>query len=456
MKILSFCCLLLTGWWLSTGLLPAKKVKLTVSLQGCAAQDTMFLWRFEGFGFQRVQTGTVGNVGQFEFKFPQSSASFYYLGNQPDNVIPLILGSESEVAVKGLCEDLGKALVGSELNDAYSTLKAELEDLKKRTDQKMREWQLAKRKNDEGGERMAIFELSEIDDQRMELLNKYRDAHPLLRQIVAMNTYLSFQNNEGNYYSEIDYFANEFFQFADLSSPYHAYNPWVYETFKAYAANLAGTGVEKELVQSYLDERLQNLDAASHTYQLALSGVVAGLDAQKNKNYTLYGRQLVKKYEGQHANIIAPLKTRIEGAGGFESGAVAPDFTQQTPDGEDLKLSDLRGKVVLVDFWASWCGPCRRENPHVKELYDKYSHRGFEILGVSLDRTKASWERAIAQDQLDWHHVSDLKGWKNEVAKMYSVRSIPHTILLDREGRIIARKLRAAQLEEVLEQIFGD
>ena len=119
-----------------------------------------------------------------------------------------------------------------------------------------------------------------------------------------------------------------------------------------------------------------------------------------------------------------------------------------------MSLSDLRGKIVLVDFWASWCGPCRRENPNVVRMYNKYKDKGFDILGVSLDKTQDRWLQAIEQDGLEWHHVSDLKGWSNEVAQAYGVRSIPHTILLDQEGRIIARNLRGQALEEKLEELF--
>src|SRR5690606_2445784 len=140
----------------------------------------------------------------------------------------------------------------------------------------------------------------------------------------------------------------------------------------------------------------------------------------------------------------------------FMIGGEAPDFTQNQPDGTPFSLSNLRGKVVLVDFWASWCGPCRRENPNVVKLYNRYKSQGFDILGVSLDKTQDRWVQAIEQDGLIWHHISDLKGWANEVAKMYGVSSIPHTILLDKEGRILARNLRGPQLEEKLREIFGE
>jgi thiol-disulfide isomerase/thioredoxin len=116
----------------------------------------------------------------------------------------------------------------------------------------------------------------------------------------------------------------------------------------------------------------------------------------------------------------------------------------------------LRGKVVLIDFWASWCGPCRKENPNVKVNYDKYKSKGFEILGVSLDRDINAWRNAIEQDGLTWHHVSDLKGWQSQHAALYSVTSIPQTVLIDKKGNIIARNIRGEQLGIKLKEIFGE
>lgn len=138
-------------------------------------------------------------------------------------------------------------------------------------------------------------------------------------------------------------------------------------------------------------------------------------------------------------------------------GAIAPDLAFPDPDGNIRKLSDLRGKVVLLDFWASWCRPCRGENPHVVAMYQKYHDKGFEVFSVSLDRDKESWKRAIAADGLVWpNHVSDLKYWSSEAARTYGVSSIPSTFLLDQNGRIIAKNLRGEALTNALKQLFGE
>ena len=128
------------------------------------------------------------------------------------------------------------------------------------------------------------------------------------------------------------------------------------------------------------------------------------------------------------------------------------DFALETPEGEMLKLSEVhQGKVLLIDFWASWCGPCRRANPELVAMYADYNEKGFDILGVSLDSDRASWLKAIEDDKLTWNQISDVKGWECEGSKLYGVPAIPHAVLVDREGIIIAKNLHGDELREAIE-----
>ncbi len=133
----------------------------------------------------------------------------------------------------------------------------------------------------------------------------------------------------------------------------------------------------------------------------------------------------------------------------------AISFSQTDTSGNEITLSSFKGKYLLIDFWASWCRPCRAENPNVKTAYERYKSKGFEVLGVSLDNDKLAWAGAIVKDDLKWTNVSDLKGWKNDVAKKYIVRAIPANYLIDREGKIIAKNLRGESLLNKLAELFG-
>ncbi|GAB3706385.1 TlpA disulfide reductase family protein [Spirosoma flavus] len=152
-----------------------------------------------------------------------------------------------------------------------------------------------------------------------------------------------------------------------------------------------------------------------------------------------------------HAKSLIGRVARIKGV---SVGAQAPEIALSDTTGNPVPLSSLRGKYVLLDFWASWCGPCRAENPNVVRMYNKYKDKGFAIYSVSLDQAKANWTKAIRNDNLTWTHVSDLKFWQSAAAQQYGVQAIPATFLLDKDGKIIAKNLRGEALEQKLEEVL--
>ena len=157
--------------------------------------------------------------------------------------------------------------------------------------------------------------------------------------------------------------------------------------------------------------------------------------------------------------IIAVLAFNVQGQDVLKVGDKAPEIIQNSITGDEIKLSDLEGKLVLIDFWASWCKPCRKENPNIVEIYKEYKDEnfkngeGFTVLSVSLDFKKDAWEKAISDDNLEWsYHVADMKGWRNEAAQLYHVKSIPASFLIDGNGIIIGMNLRGDRLEDALKK----
>ncbi|MDO6431077.1 TlpA disulfide reductase family protein [Flavitalea sp. BT771] len=170
--------------------------------------------------------------------------------------------------------------------------------------------------------------------------------------------------------------------------------------------------------------------------------------AESRKLYAALDSKVQQSAQGREVADRIALLSKIE------TGRQALPFTQSSVDGKTVTLADFRGKYVLLEFWASWCGPCRAENPNLRKQYQLYKDKGLEIVGVSLDHDKGAWVKAIEKDQLPWVHVSDLQGWKNAVSTSYGIMGVPANFLIDPQGKIVAQNLRGEALNKKLEEIL--
>lgn len=224
--------------------------------------------------------------------------------------------------------------------------------------------------------------------------------------------------------------------------------------------NVKQKNVTAEL-KTYTQQSVQQADKGS----LALFILATYQGMANNPNYRLSAftaeellsllNAMVNKFPGRGdiAGIRNNLETSIPKT--VWVGKQAPEIALPDTEGRQIKLSSFRGKYVLVDFWASWCGPCRRENPNVVDAYNQFRNKNFTILGVSLDKAKEAWEKAIVDDNLNWTHVSDLKYWQSEIVPVYGVQSIPFNVLVDPNGNVIAENLRGSALEQKLKEVLN-
>ena len=199
-----------------------------------------------------------------------------------------------------------------------------------------------------------------------------------------------------------------------------------------------------------------NYEEELHLIQKVEANFAEKLNGTSWHNYVKRAKDQAENYIAQKERFEREQKMQEELANRLAIGSVAPDISLPDLNGNYKSLSELRGKVVLIDFWASWCRPCRAENPNLVRAYNDYKSKGFTIFSVSLDNDKNRWEMAIQQDGLVWeHHVSDLMGWQTSVGPTYGINSIPFAVLIDKEGKIVAKNLRGDALKAKLKEILG-
>jgi peroxiredoxin len=313
---------------------------------------------------------------------------------------------------------------------------------------------------------------AEISDGKFVLKGTVDYPRSVIIGVEGKRSKTSFwlENSQISFIANVDSMFKAEVSGSKANDEYLAYNEYM-EPYREGSRNLYSalngikqSGSEEEINSAQIiadSAKKSEIDAVIEYIKLHPESYV-GASMLKSAAYYLTWQELdeaIKSLDPQVAetDLIVELKEKVAVLKTVDIGQKAPNFTMNDPDGNPIELYDVLSdcKVLLLDFWAAWCGPCRRENPFVVETYNQYHPEGFTVLGVSLDKDRESWIKAIEDDKLTWTHVSNLRYWDNPVAKMYGVSAIPTNYLIDHNGIILGKNLRGVALKEKVKSILG-
>ncbi len=437
---------------------PAGQIKLVCKIVS-APSNAEFIKLYEqiGLAYKEVARGQRQADSSYVLTVPAGRARLYSIGFSETMNGRIILGEEKQLTLYANAQFMDKArTMGSPANKAYENVRKQIENLRATSEQLRNEYRQARYTRDDAGLKTADQRLAAHNNEKQRFLDSLKTANPMFWRSASWMLSPDYHSGQSGYKDELDFYSKEFFRFAQPDAPGTEETPEVFDAFQSYVQTLSQLGANAPTSKAMVDAQLAKLKPGTNAYRRAYSGVVSGMKTANHPDFAVYAKNYADTYRSNDLGDVAALDFELKKTSTFTPGMEVPDIVGNTPEGTPFSLSKLRGKYVLIDFWASWCGPCRRENPNVVAMYNKYKGKGFDILGVSLDREATAWKNAIEKDGLTWHHVSDLKGWGSEHAKLYSVSSIPQTLLIDREGKIIQRNLRGEQLGEKLREIFGE
>lgn len=394
---------------------------------------------------------TTGKGIKFQFK-PKGNAfltGMYRVGFSIEKSSPVVLSAE-DVEI-GLDENNWEKATYK--NSEENKLFAAFRDLNQKVNVEMRILEgrykllVPKAQTDRAAFDAGLADLRKKADslmksQQVQLLSMQTDNSKLYFSNIIRLNMLEPANSPETYFSAAD-LENESLLRSDV------WQTRVNNYFQKFGEN------DPEKWAILADQLIRSTKEASPSREVIYRAVANACKPLEQSGST-YAFETAKRYNTEYKSARAAQFLKQFPPGPPAVGEEAPEITLDDRDGKPMKLSSLRGKVVLLDFWASWCGPCRHENPTVVAAYNKYEPKGFTVFSVSLDQSKEKWLAAIQKDGLVWNnHVSDLKGWQSAGAALYKVTGIPATFLVGKDGKIVAKNLRGPALEEKLRELLG-
>lgn len=427
-------------------------------LEQPANMDSLYLYETIGLGSRVIGRSTLNTADNtFVFTVPASATpKMYGIGaSNPTVYAKVWVLEEPQITLWGNYMFLEKSrTVSSPINRSWEAMQKRIDAF--RATSETLNFQFRQAAIDGNRSKSIGDQIEQHNKNKKNYLDSLKAVNDPFWKLACLHVSPDYKGDKG--YEDVgDFIAREVFRHANLSDNYYQAQPEVFFAFEQFARRLAMVLTTSDRMKKLLDVQMAKLPEGSKLQRMAMGGVISGLKSTGHLLTAEYTMKYIDKYKKEDIyGEIARMEYDMAKNRTSTIGMEAPDLAGMTPDSSTYSLRQLRGKVTLIDFWASWCGPCRRENPNVVQTYKKYHDKGFDVLGVSLDTDAKRWRDAIAQDGLPWHHISDLGGWQSKHAALYSVSSIPTTLLLDKDGKILARNLRGEQLGEKLKEIFGE